>query len=143
MIAVLDCLEEAETELVRTVLSQGPAAVDRNHRFSQRYDALWCSGAIDGPQMQALIAEWGEWIQETAGNALWTYLQAVLGCIATMKGLNFRVELEQLAQCDDAFAGFLKLIDTSLLRGFGLTRWDDRDKDKQSPVYPAEMEKEA
>lgn len=140
MLGVLNCIGKAEAKLIRAVLSQGQDVIDRNRRFSERYDELWCSDTIDGPQMQEMTADWGNWIQEIAGDAFWAYQQAIIKCIRDLKGLDFCKELEKLQQCDTAFGGFMGHINTGLRQGLGLVKpngpCDDPCKDPTHGTKP-------
>ena len=48
---VLNCILDAEQNLLRAINSQGAEEIIQSGTFRRRYDRLWCEGKIDGPEM--------------------------------------------------------------------------------------------
>lgn len=114
ILAVLDCVSDAETALARAVFRHGQPAVVQAQRFGRLYDELWCRGAIDGQAMRNLSREFIGWLDNMDGDALPKYYAHILECVQKLKGLDFGSELCELTECDPAFARFLEGINRNL-----------------------------
>jgi hypothetical protein len=114
---VLDCLYEAELDLLRAIHRQGAQAINEFRTFGRRYDELWCEGKIDGPEMAELVRNFGEWIQDTAGAAFDDHIAKYFMCRQDLLTLASDDELKCIADCDAGWQGLIKLIGEHALPG--------------------------
>ncbi len=108
--AVLDCIADAERDLMRAIHSQGTAAIAQSSAFGRRYHQLWCEGRIDGPEMAELVADFGAWLRDTIGSALDDYIARLIACRKEMGELGLEDELKRFGGCDAPWHGFGKLV---------------------------------
>jgi hypothetical protein len=108
-IAYLRCANQAQQALIRAVRSQGEAAIQRAQEFGRQYEALWCEGQINSPEMTQLLLEWRDWLASLPGNPLDAYLAAVRDCWGRfgegLPGMDI-----DLAGCDADFADYLRML---------------------------------
>jgi hypothetical protein len=97
---VVDCLDEAERDFWRAIERQGTQAINQSMEFSHRYDALWCEGKIDGPEMAELLKTFADWIQEVGGEALDVYMSRILTCRQDLQALGCDDEFRCIAEND-------------------------------------------
>jgi hypothetical protein len=115
--AVLDCIHEAEHDLLRAIHSQGTQTIGQSGAFGRRYDQLWCEGKIDGPEMAEFLQDFGAWIQDAVGAAFDSYLAKLIGCRQELLALGLDEDLKCLGGSDAAWQGFGKLIGEHALPG--------------------------
>jgi hypothetical protein len=108
---LLLCIGMAQTEIIRSVRSQGEDAIKRNDDFARRYRDLWCRNAIDGDEMKALLSEWLAWLQELIGRTRFAeLLQQMKHCFkATGLGDDW-AGLRDFEVCDPAFAAYIRTL---------------------------------
>lgn len=114
---VLDCIHDAERDLMRSIHRQGAEAVVRSRVFGQRYDRLWCHGRIDGPEMAELLEEFGQWLQNTTGPDLDEFVARLIGCRKEIQALGLDDSLKCVGDRDGAWRAFGKLIGEHALPG--------------------------
>jgi hypothetical protein len=113
---VIDCLYEAETDLLRAIYGQGAQAIRQFEDFGRRYRELWCRGEIDGSGMAEVLEGFGAWLQGTAGAAFDAYLAKLLGCRQDLLALGSDDELKCIAG-DASWQAFNTLIAEHALPG--------------------------
>jgi hypothetical protein len=113
---VLDCLDQAETELLRAIYGQGAQAIRQFKDFGRRYRELWCQGEIGSPGMAEVLESFGAWIQDTAGAAFDAHLAKLIGCRQDLLALGSDDELKCIA-ADTSWQVFNTLIAGHALPG--------------------------
>ena len=111
-IGAMLCLWRAVEDFVRAIRSKGEEAIGASSKFSTRYRELWCSGKVDGEEMRRLLTEWREWVRSLLGESyLADFRQRIQACWREFGGDQgaFGDLTTRLAECDPAFAGYIKL----------------------------------
>lgn len=114
---VLNCIHEAEQDLLRAIHGQGGEAVAQSGVFGQRYDRLWCNGRLDGPEMAEFLDDFGKWIQDTTGPAFDDFISKLISCRKELQALGLDESLKCIADRDVAWQAFGKLIGEHALPG--------------------------
>lgn len=68
-IQLMKCVRSAQLELMRAIRAKGEAGKQFSEQYRKRYQALWCSNRMDGPEMAALMNAWGMSLVELVGEA--------------------------------------------------------------------------
>jgi hypothetical protein len=112
-IACMRCMRAAQEDLMRAIRSQGEDAIKRSTELNRQYRAIWCSGAIDSPEMQAFLEGWLGWLNELLGEQwLAEYGKRIAECLAQCDALGLHDLAPQgMAASDPTFAGYLGMIE--------------------------------
>lgn len=125
LIKILDCMEQAENNLIRAIQSQGTEAIELNRRFSRRYEQLWCDDQIDSEKMTVLAKQWGNWLLETVGDEFGEYLRQTLACQQKLGKLFCLSDVECLKYSDPKFGKFIELIEKCFPQAIDYCSQDD------------------
>lgn len=117
--ALLRCLQRAERRFVRDLYRHGEHAALQVRRFGNRYQRLWCGGAIAGPEMESFLSEWQEWVRRLDLEAFLDFRERLLRCLRLLPATDLEELARDLPRCDPEFTRYLALIQSTMPRAFG------------------------
>ncbi len=105
------CVAHLMEEMLRRILSQSEETGAWARTLGERYLKLWFENQIAGDDMRALMADWRKFFERTLGGGFTGEWQQWFGtCGQRIEEGVFIKITEGLAECDPAFAGYLKII---------------------------------
>lgn len=108
--SVIDCVGEAQRELIRAIVRAGPGTKDELAKLRERWLKLWCSDA-DPDRVARLMEEFVRLFERIMGRREWcALLRHMVDCVARLPldERRSRELFEKFASCDPWYAALIK-----------------------------------